>query len=236
MTITPSMKLGWLKQVLRDPETGPMDFVVAFLIEDHVNNKTGRAWPGKLRLSKLAKASPKTMQRAIRKLGLLGHLRVIRVPSRTNIYELNRLALEIDSAVLEMDTNGQKAGRAGPQLTDSGVHQTYREPIELNGVQGSRDILGCTCASSSRLAAWKWGTSERLVESARRSSYEPFLLERLGAEGRDIVKRLPQVVLEHLLQRVREGSLTTSDICEARRIASHVECRAKDHHAGPSKT
>jgi len=89
-------KQEWQKQLFADrrPERGPKPreglttaaLAVGFAISCHLNHKTREAWPGITTLSREAKASRKTVIRAIALLEARKHLRVIRTPRGVNHY------------------------------------------------------------------------------------------------------------------------------------------------------
>ena len=220
---TPGLRLRWLKQVTSDHGTSSMDFEVAFHIADHVNNMTGQAWPGKPRLSRLAKVSTKTIQRSIRRLGLLGHLRTILVPRRGNIYELIIQNGNAENGAVGVDRAVAERGHSRSPRGDGFAPQTYIEPIQVTAKPVSdKDARVLIQSDIARLSAWKWGSSERLVGSLRQADYQKHLEERIGENAKEIISRLPEPVLENLLQRMREGTLNSSDLSAARRIAAHA--------------
>lgn len=190
-----------------DSRTTTTDFKVAFYIADHVNDQTGQAWPGKVRLGGLVQVSTKTVQRSIGRLRLFDHLLVTPSRRHTNIYEL---------VLHQSDISLPGCGRLRARLKDIGVPQTCPEPIQLNKAgngEAAKDV-----PPYGGLGRWIWGKRDRLVHSSRRASYEPYLLELIGSRGAEMVARLPECVLEYLLQRVRDGSLNGTDIRAARKI------------------
>ena len=61
-------KSRWLAQIASDPNVSAFDFRVAFLIAEHLNRKTGDAWPSQKTLVRRTGKSERAIRNAISRL------------------------------------------------------------------------------------------------------------------------------------------------------------------------
>jgi IclR helix-turn-helix domain len=98
-----TFKNYWLKQVLADADLLHVVFKVAFVIADHVNQKTGEAWPSMTAIAAEASISESSARRCVQSLSERGYLEVIAKRGRghSNHY---RLVLNGASKTCQVDT------------------------------------------------------------------------------------------------------------------------------------
>lgn len=67
-------KFLWLDQVRADPELTPLAFLIAYVLADLVNERTGYAWPSVAFLAAECRATERGVQKIVRQLVERGHL------------------------------------------------------------------------------------------------------------------------------------------------------------------
>lgn len=67
---------AWLDQVFADPEIPPSGFKLAFAISQHVNRKTGKAWPSQKTLGDEIGISDRATRTMLDRLRARGHLSI----------------------------------------------------------------------------------------------------------------------------------------------------------------
>lgn len=86
----PSLVQRWQLglECARDRRVTKTSLAVILVIGDHVNRRTGEAFPSTARVARLAGITTRTARRGIRQLVALGYLAERRVPGRTTRYRL----------------------------------------------------------------------------------------------------------------------------------------------------
>ncbi|KZK75385.1 hypothetical protein PsW64_05289 [Pseudovibrio sp. W64] len=85
-----SDKQNWCVAITKDRNLSANDVRVGIILCEHINARSGRAWPSMETLAAEANASPRTAKRAIKKLSELGYITIKRKSGRghSNVYEL----------------------------------------------------------------------------------------------------------------------------------------------------
>lgn len=92
-------KLDWLDTVAADREVNTTTFKVAFVVAQHVNSRTGEAWPKQERVARIVGASETTVRASLKILVTRGHLEQGKKGARNlNKYRLQQTAGGSDGA------------------------------------------------------------------------------------------------------------------------------------------
>lgn len=153
----------WLKLVAADAELTPAAFKLAFLIGEHFNRETGKAWPGTDRLCVKMGSDRRNVTRLLDQLEKRGWLVIDRRkgPKHTNIYQANTRDVFVSSNNHTRDgnvpSNEHHSGQICPDQNSLGTFST-----------ATRDIFGTHSGHShhinhleplqepkSRLNGWK---------------------------------------------------------------------------------
>jgi hypothetical protein len=108
-----SRRLDWLDRVSRDPNMRGLPTAVAVqLASRYINSKTGRAWPGQLRLAKTLGAHRRSIQLALKVLVKAGYLTCERGGTRheTNTYGMRVKGEGADGAAPTPPSEQRKGG------------------------------------------------------------------------------------------------------------------------------
>jgi hypothetical protein len=117
----------WLREVCRDPGLECADFRIAYVIADHINRKSGEAWPALQTIAAEAALAKNTVIAGIRRLTHAGHLGL--VPGRagsghSHHYRLLKKVQPVDLLPKQekvQPTNGKGAASAPEPLIPTGA-------------------------------------------------------------------------------------------------------------------
>lgn len=134
---------AWLNRLALDREVSPLAFRLAFVIGQHINRKTGDAWPSQQTLADAIGATDRTVRTLVDQLAGQGHLVVApgRGPRNPNRYRLaeNRKpasAFSIDETGSQLPLSDGKTGNLAHENRKpaSGINRkpTSYKPSEGN--------------------------------------------------------------------------------------------------------
>lgn len=200
-------KARWLKRVMYQSEATPFQKCVSYAIADHLNCVTLDCWPAQLTLCRLlGGVCTRTLQRAGRGLETLGLISISR-PSFKIRYAPVFQPCDEDSLV-------QKDGQIYATPEDTDVRESFLE------------IYLTSDSTATAAAAARKGSAEgRKYRASERGKIELQLVERLGADGFDILSRLSSLddrIIERLCRAFAYGQLGDRELMAARLAAEQV--------------
>ncbi len=124
-------RFGWLRQVASDHEVSPAAFRLAFAIMEHVNRRSGTAWPTQETLGNAIHATTRTVRALTKTLETRGHIfiRAGRGRQVVNVYSLVEKWKLIPSGQMGSDAQSfEKMGRLCPPIDDEERKSAARTP------------------------------------------------------------------------------------------------------------
>jgi DNA-binding transcriptional MocR family regulator len=215
-------KFLWCKSVWRSPHLSPGAVRTGLEIANHVNVKSGCAWPSEQRLAQLLGCSRKTVQRAVSELVAARLIYRKKQRGRSNQYRLRFEAVEREVAGDKTHSVDKTACSTGQNCllgTDEDVPQNQRTNNTRNqqGLDNKEKSPFRTKSPTHITHSHVRPTS--LLRSPERTRYEAIVVRALGPEGAAIAAALPEAVLDHLMQLARNIALTHRDVDEAKKYA-----------------
>lgn len=205
---TPKARLRWAFVVLRDHRLRSTDKVVAVFCEGYVNSD-GQFWVSKRTISRQLHISEKTAQRSLKSIADFRYMRVRRRVGTTPVYTIQFPEPE----------NDQGAGQVEPAIQDTIVPLTLYKPETKPFPRHLTLSVGTAPGSELSNRMEEFGTVTDIADFAKRKKlgkFEVALAERLGPNGYDILASLPWPKLMYLLLKTSNGSVSESDLTEAR--------------------
>ena len=131
------MGFEWLRQVQGDPSITSAAFELAFVILQHVNIKTGAAWPTQKPLANALRISDRHVRKLIDALVDRGHLRVQLTSGRhnPNVYRLAKK--KADRRNHSSTINADKGGTTVPHIDVEKVEPQIHPNPDLGGTSAS---------------------------------------------------------------------------------------------------
>jgi len=124
-------KFAWLDQVLADDNLPATAFKLAYVIGQHINRQSGRAWPSQKRLGEATGLTARTVRSLTEQLQKAGHLEVElhRGRNHTNVY---RLPKNRKPASGLHDDGGVGDAAGSSNMADDKEEGSFRNPDEEN--------------------------------------------------------------------------------------------------------
>jgi len=148
----PAFRNRWIKAVYETPEISSSAVFVAFLINSHINAKTGEVFPSYDALAERGKLSPRTVGRAVSELASLGLINIHKGffgKHSHNIYQL----------VVMSSAESKSAGSSASEGEKEEVIEVIEESIKPNGLS----VLP-TSQSESRSESKSENLEEEVIE------------------------------------------------------------------------
>jgi hypothetical protein len=179
--VTPAQKMSWLNTLCKEPLISATEFRIAYQLANHINNSSGKAWPGKQRLSETTCTSIRTVQRSIGKLVGLGFVTRSQRRGRSSLYEL---ALDFtnrrhEASHILTPQRDFTLGHSATHGQDTSVSQTYNEHTHVTLVGEAALRLLNSSFAQRREAEGKDG----VLADPKRAQWEGRILRMLGPDG-----------------------------------------------------
>ncbi|MFS8184218.1 helix-turn-helix domain-containing protein [Pseudovibrio denitrificans] len=136
-----SDKQNWCVAITKDRNLSANDVRVGIILCEHINARSGRAWPSMETLAAEANASPRTAKRAIKKLSMLGYITITRKTGRgnSNVYELVLASAKGDTADTIYEEKGDTPDTFYTPKGDKTDEKGCQNPTEKGDTTGTQN-------------------------------------------------------------------------------------------------
>ena len=205
-------KMLWLNGIFFQPSLPATACRVAYTIADHLNARSGDAWPSLRRIAGLIGVSTKTVRRAVVQLETAGVIRVKRstAKGRSHRYE------PIFGGAADADKNGHHGGQIRASPGGAVVPQSYLKNPLRTYLAGQVHPQ-----SSSRARNDGRRLSRRGSSRPDRGRLECEVAARLGPNGMEILFAIAAAdgrVVDKLCDAFADGTLSDAQLNEAKLI------------------